>query len=329
MIELSNLIHWYYDLNKICENISQEKRINFEEQVKIYQFYKFVKQEKFLDGIIKNKLIAAKTEDYTYLLSNLIIQLKENISLYSKNIVLFKKLPIKEICDYQILKSEIKITRQEEITSQFRKNYNKSNTSLESTAYGNFTEIEIHNRAVMYNESKIAYVEKQKNLKELFLEKCRILEQNCHYDQNYFTEIYELSNMLHQKLASEEKLYFDKGLIYSIYIICNNKIFESANEEDYQKLFNSSKLDVYLIKKPGSQNYICSLIKFLSGYVENFDKNQWIESVLIRLNIDKKNVFDKKKNEIENQAKTKEDSLHKKAKLFNDKLNIIKGQLES
>lgn len=329
MIQISELIHRYYDLNKVYDRILQEKRMCFEEQVQVCEFYNYASERKVLDDILKNKLTATNKDSYANLLENLLSLLQENISLYSQNRDLLENLPIKGICDFYILKFENQIARQEIKIASFRQRFNEANKSLESTAYENSKENEILTRTKYYNESKVEYQEQQEILQGFFLEHKQMQYQICKYNQSQFEKVYELSKFISQELSEEIKLYFDKGLIYSIYLLCNNNIFESANEDEYQSFFSFNTSDNILILKKNTQSYICYLIKFLSEYVQNVDSSYWVDNILHSLKIPK-DIYEKRNNDIKRLA-TDEENTAKKTKLrdFYYKLSVIRDQIIS
>ena len=154
------------------------------------------------------------------------------------------------------------------------------------------------------------------------------------FSDNYHAKIYELGSSFlavlktylpKQKHESNSYLngteYFNPLIIYSIYCICNGKLFEYATLQDYQNSFNSLQSPIALEKKDRTEFYLCYLIKFLSERIKLNDREYWIEETLKRFEISKKGVYDRKNNEIENQKK----SGNIKALDFYDNLDQIKS----
>lgn len=179
-------------------------------------------------------------------------------------------------------------------------------------------------------------------LEENNFELIEVTKKNFHYikninnwfSDNYHAKIHELSNSFlavlktylpKQKHESNSYLngteYFNPLIIYSIYCICNDKLFENATLQDYQNSFNSLQSPIALEKKDRTEFYLCYLIKFLSERIKLNDREYWIEETLKRFKISKKGVYERKKNEIENQKK----SGNIKALDFYDNLNKIKS----
>lgn len=194
-------------------------------------------------------------------------------------------------------------------------------------------------RAVLLEENKV-------ELLELELE-ISIYVQNIHkwFSVDYHTKIYQLSNsflnILNDYLSAsklleiqskdaidKETIYFSPELIHSIYLICDDKLFETEKETHYNIFFNLLDDSTILKIKPKKMYIIIYLIKFLSERIVLNNKDHWIEEVLKRLSINKKEKFDKRINVLEN---LKDDGKKKAIYYFNtfEKINKIKNQFDS
>lgn len=327
MIEIKSLIHRYYDINKIYNNLIQKKIFSYEEQVIISGFYDYLSQSKAIDTIVKNNLTSENTQIFRDILKILKDKLQENLSLYTENFIFLNNLETKIICKTAAEKFDYKIQNQLDIIKQYREDFNDANDAFEATAFGDFNGKEKENRRSLYIIKKEEYKNQSKILKELFNQQQEIQKETSKHNGNYFQKLYELSYFLSSELAEDKTIYFDKGLIYSIYRICNKIIFESATEENYQNSFNSLTANMVLKKAKGSQNYICYLIKFLSERVQNCDSAHWIKETLVRFDINKEDIYERKKNQVERESENQIESKFKKSKYFYNKLNEI-GKIE-
>ena len=77
---------------------------------------------------------------------------------------------------------------------------------------------------------------------------------------------------------------------------------------------------IVLKSKDRSIYYICYIVHFLSGFIDKESMESWINKILLQLDIDKINVYDKRHNEVETQRK----SGNKKAINFHNSLMSIK-----
>ena len=186
-------------------------------------------------------------------------------------------------------------------------------------------------RAVLLEENKV-------ELLELKLEISTYV-QNIHdwFSDDYHIKIYHLSNSFLKilndylsvrkqketgsfKSINTKDTYFNSIIIHSVFCICNEKLFEKATENDYQDCFNNLQKSIVLNKITRKDIYFFYLIKFLSERIEINKRKFWIEEILKRFDISKQGVYDRKKNELENQIK----SGNNKAIEFRDILEQIK-----
>jgi hypothetical protein len=194
-------------------------------------------------------------------------------------------------------------------------------------------------RAVLLEENKV-------ELLELKLEISTYV-QNIHnwFSDDYHIKIYHLSNsflnILNDYLSAsklleiqsktdidKETTYFYPELIHSIYLICDDKLFETETETHYNIFFNLLDDSTILKIKPNKMYIIIYLIKFLSERIVLNNKDHWIEEILKRLTINKKEKFNKRINVLEDFK----DKGNKKAiYYFNtfEKISKIKNQFDS
>lgn len=196
------------------------------------------------------------------------------------------------------------------------------------------------------NERTVLLKENKVELLELKLEISTYV-QNIHnwFSKDYHTKIYHLSNtflnILNDYLSAsklleiqsktdidKETTYFYPELIHSIYLICDDKLFETETETHYNIFFNLLDDFTILKIKPNKMYIIIYLIKFLSERIVLNNKDHWIEEILKRLTINKKEKFNKRINVLEDFK----DKGNKKAiYYFNtfEKISKIKNQFDS
>ena len=186
-------------------------------------------------------------------------------------------------------------------------------------------------RYVLLEENKLEFLELKQEISTHV--------QNIHkwFSKDYHTKIYHLSNSFlnilndylsvrkqqetesFKSINTKEK-YLNSIIIHSVFSICNEKLFEKATENDYQDCFNNLQKSIVLKKIIRKDIYFFYLIKFLSERIEINKRKFWIEEILKRFDISKQDVYDRKKNELENQIK----SGNNKAIEFRDILEQIK-----
>lgn len=186
-------------------------------------------------------------------------------------------------------------------------------------------------RYVLLEENKLEFLELKQEISTQV--------QNIHkwFSKDYHTKIYHLSNSFlnilndylsvrkqHEtgsfKSINTKDKYLNSIIIHSVFSICNEKLFEKATENDYQDCFNNLQKSIVLKKIIRKDIYFFYLIKFLSERIEINKRKFWIEEILKRFDISKQDVYDRKKNELENQIK----SGNNKAIEFRDILEQIK-----
>ncbi len=297
MKEIQSLIHKYYDLNKIYVNLLQEK-ITYEDQIKISEFYNYLIKSKIFDLVIKNNLTTNKTLEYENLTSAFINLLQNNLLFYSNNIDMLNNININLICKLEEEKHDYEIEEQSKLIVYYREKFNDANKALEATAFSNIPYQEKIARETIYKNAKGDFNSEGEILKDLYSKKQYIIEQNWKHNFNHFKKIYNITNSLFIELNEIIKPYFDKGFIYSIYLICDGVVFKNSSEEHYQYTFNSLTNIVSLKKK--NHFLFCYLIFFLSQKIQNFDSDEWVSKILLRYNISKEEYIKRRKKVLSN-----------------------------
>lgn len=303
------LIKSYEEINKYSCNFKQIDITLVHKQEDYFSFYEKWKDLNFDELILE----ISHNNTYNGLLNRLYTLIKKYIDLYKPAEDDFRNLNISDI-------------------SKFSTNWYFQHKI-------DFLDSEKHTiKANLYpteSEREILLEENNFELIEVIKENSNYIKNiNNWFSDNYHAKIHELSSfflvviktyLAKQKHESNSYLngteYFNPLIIYSIYCICNGKLFEYTTLQNYQNSFNSLQSPIALEKKDRTEFYLCYLIKFLSERIKLNDREYWIEETLKRFEISKKDVYDRKNNQIENQKK----SGNIKALDFYDNLDQIKS----
>lgn len=336
-MDIKELLPQYGELNRIYQDIVEISCLSYKNQCFITDFYTKFKNDQSFETMVLNNL---ESENKTILLQSILIEIEKNIDLFKINKFLLENFNIYEVYLKHVNFFDKEIMTKEGSLRYFKDKYYKDNELLEGTSspFSNYTDDEIKIITDNYFHSRKLYQTEVEPINELYILKKDRVELANGYLINKFPSVFDLSeiflSILNKYISFNESpknnsisnspeskpKYFNSRLIYSIYDICNDNIFEKSSEENYNGFFNLQHNPIKLKKKERKLYYICFLIKFLSEFIDAKIKEIWIDEILKQLDICKKNEYEKRFNDVV----TQKDAGNKKAAKFYNSLDAIK-----
>lgn len=336
-MEINELISQYGELNRIYQDVVKTQFLSFENQCFIVDFKnKYIDIQSFESMLLNN----FESKKSSILFQSIWIEIEKNLNQYEQNKSILENLSVQEFYLKKIRFYDSEISIKERSLASLKKKYYEANDILEGTCspFKEYSDLDIKIITDNYYNYKNRYEAALDPINKLYTLKNEWLEFASPYINNDFSNIYNLSCLLlatldkyfnlnelptidsTYELIESKRFFFNSGIINSIYRICDDNIFEKSSEGNYFLFFNMEENSIVLKKKGRNKNYICYIVHFLSGFIDKESMESWLNKILLQLDLDKINVYDKRHNDVETQCK----SGNKKAINFHNSLMSIK-----
>ncbi|TDE55375.1 hypothetical protein [Flavobacterium sp. GT3P67] len=299
MIEITNILPQYGELNKIYHTVFKRNKIAYEEQYFISNFYTRLCDTQAFETMIINIIDEFELEKYSVLLKSLQTEIENNILLYSKNKSFWKNTNTEQICQFFAKKHNYNIEKQNEIVRKYRSEYKLSNDNLESIGFREHTGQELHNLCEKHKYQKSLYEPEVEKLKDLFERQAQLEQEAFKYAENKFERVFELnnsllailkkytigSNNLSVTLKKNEK-FFNTGFTYQLWKTTNDKQFIKISDTEFYNSINLLTKPIALSIKKGQRVRVCYIIAELFKHMEHEGKSYWKSEICKHLDIE-------------------------------------------
>lgn len=315
-MELSTYITSFREVNSIYAKFIETGLYGFDEQEIVINFFEEIKDIKKLEKVL---FVSSEALNFQSKFNAFKIVLNDNIKLYEGNKELFDSLDVDKLCGTKSSCFDENISLKQKEVNVLFKDYWLSRGNLEDRFLKKAEENEHDPIWEEYIYKKQLYDWKNEELDALHKKREHILYYVLPYIYNKFSEISILSNsflsILNSYSSNEQTLkllkkgdYFDTELTGALYKICNDSIFETIDDVIFYYEINLINTEIKLVIKGENILKVYYLIFRLKDKIKDVKKRtEWVNNILIKLGLEKKNYNSKASSIIKEQSETLKD----------------------
>lgn len=299
---LTNIIPIVGSVSRIFSNIVAGRGISKEDVNILVGFRDSMPNGITIEQEIVSAVLNLPHAKFSLMLNSLSFGLRNVIDTYKRYHLLLDDMKLSQLWDYDFQCAERKLEEQQLKLRELDKDLIEASNSYEMTPFNGMSPAEISVLERRYNKLKAEYEQEKAVLNAIYEERTAIINTMSSIGNDIFERVslkcseliavvekYVVSDSHKEpevnKEESETISFFPLSLIADIYEVCNGEQFSETDSIEFFHAINLHPNSHPIQINNGEKVRVCYLINRLADTLESPQREQWLNGILLNLDI--------------------------------------------